>query len=275
MDLKRYSKSFTNIRLPEIRKINLTTYKVLRDELKKHKDKCDIFDWVTLLDIISKGNFSETAIGCISEKCKYKFVLKLTQITKDNKKVINNEIIALKALHNSPFFVNLYDSFECKTKKNTKLSVVIQELLGDSINKIIFKNKRLPKSFYFSVFKQTLRCIAILESKRINHNDIHFENMLVTFDSNIKNLKIKLIDFGGATGASRYKFKSGVDTVNSRKSKSGFTLGLDVDLFCNFILLYDDLTNSKYIPEELYNLCSLINDYDYYISAKRLLRILK
>jgi hypothetical protein len=43
MDLKRYSKSFTNIRLPEIRKINLTTYKVLRDELKKHKDKWNYF----------------------------------------------------------------------------------------------------------------------------------------------------------------------------------------------------------------------------------------
>ena len=274
LELKEYSRSFSPIRLPKIRKINGKTYRAIKRELRKHKDKCTIFDWVILEDIISKGNFSETAKVCLTEKCKDKFIIKLTKLTKENQKVVNNEITALKTLKNSQYIVNMYDNFEC-INDGKRTSVIIQELLGEDIHEIIKKNKNLPDSFYISVFKQTIRCIDILEKRRINHNDIHFGNLLMTLDSTLKNVKIKLIDFGGATGDKRYKLRGGVKTINRRKSKNGFVKGLDIHLFCSFIIRYDDMSNTHIIPDDLYELCSVILERKEYISASKLLKILE
>lgn len=233
--------------------------KFVIDQLNKAPDKCRTETWLKHKKNIGTGNYSISYIKCIPKSiCKYDVVLKLSLNKKKIiKKSVDNEIKILNFLNNHDkynYFVRLFASYNCKINKAT-FTLEIMEKLGLDIVDYVKKHKPSNK-WWFDTYIQIIKAIGTLEKLKINHNDVHFGNILMGMRN-----KIKLIDFGAATSEnSNLKVSAPRITTLYGKPDKYFVLGRDVYLFSMFLLgeVHDTLVK---IPKIIVNISEDIVDY--------------
>lgn len=233
--------------------------KFVIEQLNKAPDKCRTETWLKHKKNIGTGNYSVSYIKCIPKNaCKYDVVVKLSLNKKKIiKKSVDNEIKILNFLNTHDkknHFVRLFAAYNCKIK-NASFSIEIMEKLGLDIVDYVRKHKPSNK-WWFDIYVQILEAINELEKLKINHNDVHFGNILMS-----KKGKIKLIDFGASTAENpALKVYAPRITTLYGKPDKHFVLGRDVYLFSMFLIgeVHDTLVK---IPQIIVDISRDIVDY--------------
>jgi serine/threonine protein kinase len=262
-----------DVKIPKRKKGDLNKIiQIFLNTRKKAENACVIDEWAAISEKIDQGNYSEVYVICIpKEKCKFYAILKITDIkNKIGRASMENEIKTLDILKKySQYFLTLYDYFECYIpEEKSSLMIEIMELLNtkQDVYSFIRNHAKLPKKWWLTIFRQVIEAISILEQNKINHNDLHFKNVLFNKQNMMDNPVIRIIDFGTVSGP--HKFNSGIPTYFG-KSPSGFVLGRDVFLFSKYLL---DLADQDiYIPDDILNIADKVVHTKPFISAKQLL----
>jgi serine/threonine protein kinase len=230
--------------------------KFVIEQLNKAPDKCRTETWLKHKKNIGTGNYSVSYIKCIPKNaCKYDVVIKLSLNKKKIiKKSVDNEIKILNFLNTHDkknYFVRLFAAYNCKVK-NASFAIEIMEKLGLDLVDYVKKHNTSDKQ-WFSIYIQIMKAINELEKLKINHNDVHFGNILMS-----KKGRIKLIDFGASTSENpALKVYAPRITTLYGKPDKHFVLGRDVYLFSMFLLgeVHDTIVK---IPKMLINISEII-----------------
>ena len=108
------------------------------------------------------------------------------------RKIVRNEIMALKRVNGHKNIINFIESFEMETEEGKKTSIEIFELSQINLAKFIeLKGGKLKESTAKKICKQIVTAMNHIHSKLVIHNDIKLENIMI----DLKTHKIKIIDF--------------------------------------------------------------------------------
>jgi serine/threonine protein kinase len=223
--------------------------KNMQDELKNTKDPCRFSEWSNILGEINYSDKTKTKIVCYPKKeCEETFVIKIV-IPHSIAAVVSveNEIKVLEFLKKHTelvHFPKLYDTFGCSCTITTEypITCLVLNYFNIPLNNLV-SDSNTPKEWWFHIFIEVVKTIAILEKFKINHNDIHFGNLL--FEEDIYG-PVKLIDFGTATSSNpQLKLKENYSHTFHGYVESEYIPGKDLKDFCyllrdtNFALPFD------------------------------------
>ena len=142
----------------------------------------------------------EKLIGSGSFGSVYKAKDTLTNLTVAIKRttkrgtIISREYKLLKEINDHTFIVKLYDIFYTYSEKGVIQNLVFEYLPMNLSKYIRDQSANLSFKEISLIFRQILRALDYLHSKKIVHRDLKPENIL--FDP--ENFKLKLCDFGSA-----------------------------------------------------------------------------
>jgi len=138
--------------------------------------------------IIGEGTFGKVYLieNTISNKLYALKIITKTYLTEDDEIKTKRELEIISSI-NHPNIIKVYKTFESKEA----FFIVMDYIKTGDLYDYISKKKKLSNEESSIIFYQIFSTIEFLHKKKICHRDIKPENILI-----LKNLEIKLIDFG-------------------------------------------------------------------------------
>lgn len=145
-----------------------------------------------IIKLLGEGEFGK--IYLIKNKLTNKlYALKLLKYNNINKNLFNREVsmlIKLSKISNCNIYMSCYyNSFLIKINNQFYYGILMDYILGMSLDKFIFNNK-LNRKDIINIGLELLNIVYFLHNHGYVHNDISLRNIMLF------NNKIKLIDFG-------------------------------------------------------------------------------
>lgn len=161
-------------------------------------------DDLILLKVLRKGLFGEIYLSKKKNSNQFFMTRRIkTEINEEEKRIISNEIEFLQSV-NHPNIVKIE---EIKKTKNNYY-IIYESIKGFFLSECLQKykikfNKAFPELFIQHLMRQILEALVFVHEKKKILINLNINNILVNFYSNndgenlnMKNTKIKLIDFG-------------------------------------------------------------------------------
>lgn len=244
--------------------------KKMQEEIGKNKDPCKFSKWASIRGELNYSDKTRTKIICYpKEECTSLFIIKIVIPFSDAIVTsVENEIKVLKFLKKNTamnHFPNLYDHFDCTCTITTEYPITCLVMDYFDLSLMPFTNDpNTPSGWWLHLFTEVVKTIAILEKLKINHNDIHFGNLM--FEGSPYG-PVKLIDFGTATSSNpKLKLKLNYSHTFHGYVSEGFILGKDLCDFCYFLRDYNFATSIK-LPKNLMKIINKIINSKKKISA--------
>jgi serine/threonine protein kinase len=206
-----------------------------------------------LLKVLRKCPFGEIYLS-IKENSNEYFITKRikTEINKEEHISLSNEICFLQSV-NHPNIIKLERFIKSKNNYYITYEYINGYYLSECLQKYKIKfNKAFPELFIQHLMRQILEALAFIHEKEKILINLNINNILVNFDSkndqeniNMKNTKIKLIDFSKLFSLDfefkRERFETRVCTFDLN-IKLNYEFNYYIDILCLGNICYELLT---------------------------------
>lgn len=129
--------------------------------------------------------------------------LKLITNTRRRKSILNQARVLVRLQH--PNIIDYYNVDTLRIEDRTHYFLLVEYLEGPRLSQVVqrhFRRHDTPRLFFMlRVFHQICRGMAYVHDRRLLHDDLHTDNIILTGDPGRP--VVKLFDFWGTRGSSR------------------------------------------------------------------------